>query len=46
MHISQYRGYDLHLGEEVDIYHHGERIETVPDLATATQIIDGWMEAK
>ena len=33
MKINEYRGYQLHLGEEVDIYFQGERIETVPTLA-------------
>ena len=46
MNIRQYRGYNLYLGEQVDIYFQGERIDTVADVATATQTIDGWMEAK
>jgi hypothetical protein len=45
-HIQTYRGYQLYLGEQVDIYQAGERIDTVFDLATATQTIDEWMDAR
>ena len=46
MRYQTYRGYQLRLGETVDIYYGSELVDTVPDLATATQTVDSWLEAR